>query len=43
VGTKHGASYSEPEYAVWLRAAGFANVARIRLPGPSGLMIGSRG
>ena len=42
VGTKHGASYSEPEYAAWLREAGFANVARIRLPGPSGLMIGAR-
>jgi (2Fe-2S) ferredoxin/predicted O-methyltransferase YrrM len=42
VGTEHGASYSEPEYAVWLRAAGFANVARVRLPGPSGLMIGTR-
>ena len=42
VGTEHGASYSEPEYAVWLREAGFANVARVRLPGPSGLMIATR-
>lgn len=42
VGTKHGASYSEPEYAAWLRAAGFANVNRVRLPGPSGLMIGAK-
>jgi len=42
VGTEHGASYSEPEYAVWMRAAGFANVARVRLPGPSGLMIGAK-
>jgi (2Fe-2S) ferredoxin/predicted O-methyltransferase YrrM len=42
VGTEHGASYSEPEYAVWMREAGFANVARVCLPGPSGLMIATR-
>jgi (2Fe-2S) ferredoxin/ubiquinone/menaquinone biosynthesis C-methylase UbiE len=42
VGTERGASYSEPEYAAWLREAGFRDVSRIRLPGPSGLMIGSR-
>jgi len=42
VGTKHGASYSEPEYAAWLREAGFASVNRVRLPGPSGLMIGAK-
>jgi (2Fe-2S) ferredoxin/predicted O-methyltransferase YrrM len=42
VGTEHGASYSEQEYAAWMREAGFANVARVRLPGPSGLMIGAR-
>jgi (2Fe-2S) ferredoxin/predicted O-methyltransferase YrrM len=42
VGTEHGASYSEPEYAAWMREAGFANVARVRLPGPSGLMIGAK-
>jgi (2Fe-2S) ferredoxin/precorrin-6B methylase 2 len=42
VGTEHGASYSEPEYAAWLREAGFANVNRVRLPGPSGLMIATR-
>jgi (2Fe-2S) ferredoxin/ubiquinone/menaquinone biosynthesis C-methylase UbiE len=42
VGTKEGASYSEPEYAEWMREAGFAEVRRVRLPGPTGLMIGSR-
>jgi (2Fe-2S) ferredoxin/predicted O-methyltransferase YrrM len=42
VGTRAGSSYSEPEYAEWLRAAGFAEVRRVRLPGPSGLMIGVR-
>ena len=42
VGTRAGSSYSEPEYASWLRDAGFADVRRVRLPGPSGLMIGTR-
>jgi (2Fe-2S) ferredoxin/predicted O-methyltransferase YrrM len=40
VGTQRGASYNESEYAGWMRQAGFAEVHRIRLPGPSGLMIG---
>jgi (2Fe-2S) ferredoxin/ubiquinone/menaquinone biosynthesis C-methylase UbiE len=42
VGTRAGASYSEPEYANWLREADFSDVRRVRLPGPSGLMIGVR-
>lgn len=42
VGTEHGASYSEPEYAEWMRQARFATVNRVRLPGPSGLMIGTK-
>jgi predicted O-methyltransferase YrrM/DNA-binding CsgD family transcriptional regulator len=42
VGTRAGSSYSEPEYASWLREAGFRDVRRVRLPGPSGLMIGVR-
>jgi (2Fe-2S) ferredoxin/predicted O-methyltransferase YrrM len=42
VGTQAGSSYSEPEYASWLRDAGFSDVRRERLPGPSGLMIGVR-
>lgn len=42
VGTQSGSSYSEPEYADWLRDAGFKDVRRVRLPGPSGLMIGLR-
>ena len=42
VGTQAGSSYSESEYASWLRNAGFADVRRVRLPGPSGLMIGVR-
>ena len=39
VGTRAGSSYSESEYASWLRDAGFENVRRVRLPGPAGLMI----
>ena len=42
VGTRSGSTYSEPEYASWLRDAGFAEVRRVRMPGPSGLMIGVR-
>jgi (2Fe-2S) ferredoxin/SAM-dependent methyltransferase len=42
VGTRGGCSYSEPEYAGWLREAGFSEVHRIGLSGPSGLMIGTR-
>ena len=42
VGTRAGSTYSEPEYANWLRDTGFSNVRRVRLPGPSGLMIGVR-
>ena len=41
VSTIAGASYSEEEYAGWLRDAGFCEVSRIRLPGPAGLMIGT--
>jgi len=42
VGTKSGASYSEDEYAAWLREAGFQDVQRMFLPGPTGLMVASR-
>ena len=43
VGTTAGSSYSEPEYASWLRDAGFTEVRRVRFPGnPSGLMLGMR-
>ena len=43
VGTRAGSSYSEPEYADWMREAGFGDVRRVRMPGPAGLMIGARG
>jgi len=42
VGTRAGSSYSGPEYERWLQQAGFAEVRPVRLPGPSGLMIGVR-
>ncbi|MBZ5614141.1 MAG: methyltransferase [Acidobacteriia bacterium] len=40
VNTEAGASYSEVEYATWMKAAGFPEVSRINLPGPSSLMVG---
>jgi cyclopropane fatty-acyl-phospholipid synthase-like methyltransferase len=40
VSTDSGASYSEPEYTQWMRAAGFSDVCRINLPGPSSLIVG---
>ena len=40
VATDAGASYSEPEYTGWMKAAGFAEVCRINLPGPSSLIVG---
>lgn len=42
VATEGGASYSELEFENWMREAGFAEVTRVRLPGPSGLMIGRK-
>jgi hypothetical protein len=42
VGTRAGSSYSEPEYAAWLRETGFDDVRRVHLPGLSGLMLGTR-
>ena len=41
VNTESGASYSEPEYTDWMKAAGFAEVRRINLSGPSDLFVGS--
>jgi predicted O-methyltransferase YrrM len=42
VATSAGASYSEPEYTEWMRGAGFGDIKRVRMPGPSGLMIAAR-
>lgn len=40
VNTDAGASYSEPEYITWMKAANFADIQRINLPGPSSLIVG---
>jgi len=40
VATDAGASYSEVEYVSWMKAAGFTEVCRINLPGPSDLIVG---
>ncbi len=40
VATDAGASYSELEYTDWMKDAGFAEVRRINLPGPSSLIVG---
>ncbi len=42
VNTDAGASYSEPEYTEWMKAAGFSDVQRISLAGPSDLIVGLR-
>jgi SAM-dependent methyltransferase len=41
VGTHAGSSYSGSEYEQWLLEAGFSEVKHVRLPGPTGLMIGA--
>jgi (2Fe-2S) ferredoxin/2-polyprenyl-3-methyl-5-hydroxy-6-metoxy-1,4-benzoquinol methylase len=43
VGTPAGSTYTEAEYATWLEAAGFQEVRHVRLPGPAGLIVGTRG
>ncbi len=42
VGTRSGASYSEPEYTEWMRRAGFAETKRLHMAGPASLMIGTK-
>jgi len=42
VGTVAGSSYSAEEYSAWLSQAGLGRMSRVRLPGPSGLMIGTK-
>jgi (2Fe-2S) ferredoxin/SAM-dependent methyltransferase len=40
VGTGAGATYTEAEYTGWMNAAGLNEVHRIKLPGPSNLIVG---
>jgi (2Fe-2S) ferredoxin/predicted O-methyltransferase YrrM len=42
VGTRSGRSYSELEYSFFLQGAGFCNIRRVWLPGPTGLIIAMR-
>ena len=42
VGTSNGNTYTEAEYAMWLRGAGFSEVRHVSMPGPASLMIGQR-
>jgi (2Fe-2S) ferredoxin/predicted O-methyltransferase YrrM len=42
VNTRAGASYSEPEYEAWLKAVGFGETKRVRIPGPVSLMIATK-
>jgi 3-hydroxy-5-methyl-1-naphthoate 3-O-methyltransferase len=42
VGTANGSTYSEEEYAAWLREAEFTDVRRVTLVGPNDLMIATR-
>jgi cyclopropane fatty-acyl-phospholipid synthase-like methyltransferase len=42
VGTPEGSTYTSEEYQSWLGAAGCVDVRHIRLPGPTGLIVGRR-
>ena len=42
VGTRAGSTYTKAEYATWLSGAGFQETQHVRLPGPSGLIVGRR-
>ncbi len=42
VGTEAGASYSELEYSEWLDGAGFAEIRKLELDEPAGLMFGRK-
>jgi hypothetical protein len=42
VGTATGSTYSEEEYAAWLRDAGFVDVCHVSLVGPNDLMVAGR-
>jgi len=43
VGTEGGSTYTEGEMRAWMEGAGLEGVRRIDLPGPNGLMVGTRG
>lgn len=42
VNTAAGGNYTEAEYFAWMRDAGLGGVTRVRMPGPTGLVVGTR-
>jgi (2Fe-2S) ferredoxin/precorrin-6B methylase 2 len=42
VATREGSAYSDAEYAAWLAEAGFADVHKVELTGPTDLMVAAR-
>ena len=42
VNTPAGGNYTEAEYFGWMRDAGLASVTHVRMPGPAGLVVGTR-
>jgi len=42
VNTPAGGNYTEAEYSSWMRDAGLTNVAHLRMPGPAGLIVGTK-
>ncbi len=42
VGTPAGRTYTETEISDWMRKSGFKDIRRVRLPGPSGLVLATR-
>jgi (2Fe-2S) ferredoxin/SAM-dependent methyltransferase len=42
VGTQSGSSYSGNEYREWLDTAGFLDIKKVALPGPTALMVARR-
>jgi cyclopropane fatty-acyl-phospholipid synthase-like methyltransferase len=41
VGTPEGSTYTGDEYLSWLTETGFVDTRHVRLPGPTGLVLGS--
>jgi len=42
VNTPAGGNYTEAEYFGWMRDAGLADIAHVRMPGPAGLLVGTK-
>jgi SAM-dependent methyltransferase len=42
VNTEAGGNYTEAEYFGWMRDAGLADITHVRVPGPAGLVVGTK-